>query len=47
MAQLERSTFKLHVASRTDLQYEAKVDVNYVAMVIKHDVAIVAILGLH
>ena len=46
MAQLESSTLKAHIAARTDLQYEPKVNVDYVTLVIKHDVAIVAVLGL-
>ena len=46
MAQLERSTLKAKVAAGADLQDEAKVDVDDVALVIKHDVAVVAVLGL-
>lgn len=46
MAELEGSTLKAQVASGADLQDEAKVDVNDVALVVQHDVAVVAVLGL-
>jgi len=46
MAELEGSALKAQVASRADLQDEAKVDVYDVSLVVQHDVAVVAILGL-